>query len=219
MTAQGDYHFAPRFVELLAHADFNRSMLDLSRQQLLDDLTIRLAQLRHVAREPSYPHAPDDIDESLAANVNKLSRCDLLAIRALLSHLPDAELSHTLYHMGLDDLADTTSEHGGLLHLKPTQDGITVTIYPPLLANNDTRYVPTMKLYAQGACALAFFHFHFQQLDNQAKAGPGEGDIKSAAQNLYTGVVITAVGKNYFNVDYFNPDGAVVDLGVYHANN
>jgi len=215
LAGQSDYYFAPRFVHILAHCATNEPALALTRPQLLADLAATLATLKHISREPTYPHAPDDVPDTLAANATRLSRCDLLLLRTLLRYLPDPALRQELYRQGLEDMADKTSEHGGLLQLRPDGGGIVSTIYPPLITGNDLRYVPTMHLYAQAADALAFFHFHFQQSDNQPNAGPGAGDLDSVAHNLYTGVVITAVGPGRFNVDYFNPQGAVVDLGVY----
>ncbi len=214
---QPDYHFAPRFVHLLANLDVQPVILAMSRQQLLDDLRNRLAPLTHVNRTPEYEHAADDVDESLAPNLSKLSRCDLLTIRQLLIFLPNPALRQALQRAGLADRADTSSEHGGLLFLRPTDDGITATIYPPLFSTSDFQYIPSTKLYTDAADALAMFHFHYQQSHNAEKAGPGEGDLRSAAKNLFTGVVITSIDDHRFDVDYFNPDGAVVDLGVYTA--
>jgi hypothetical protein len=215
LLSQANYVFAPRFVQLLASMDDQPATLTFPRDPLVADLQTRLAALKHVRRTPAYEHAADDVDESLTANLSKLSRCDLLAIHELLVFLPDATLRQTLYRAGLTDQADTSSEHGGLLFLRPADAGVVATVYPPLFSTSDFQYIPSSRLYADAAGALAMFHFHYQQSHNGEKAGPGEGDLQSAAKNLYTGVVITSIDERHFNVDYFNPNGAVVDLGVY----
>src|SRR4051812_41030511 len=80
---------------------------------------------------------------------------------------------------GQNDMSDATTEHGGLLAfqnvLRPT---LFITPYPPAYANGDFEYNTDDKLLRQMPLGVALYHFHFQQVHNQERAGPGEGDLR-----------------------------------------
>jgi hypothetical protein len=48
-------------------------------------------------------------------------------------------------------------------------------------------------------------------------AGAGARDFKFAANMRCNCVVITSVGTREINVDFYTPNGAVIDLGVYRV--
>ena len=211
-----DYLFAPRFIALLAYTD--SASLHMTKLALLNDLSQRLAPLKHINRPPQYDHAPDDIDESLAANRDKLTLCDLFAIHLLLDALADPATIKEFHRQGLDDLSDTTTEHGGLLTLQNiTRPQLVITLYPPYFVANDFQYIASDKLLRETAAGIAQYHFHFQQIHNEERAGPGTGDLDYANTQHCTCVVITSIDTRKVNIDYYTPNNAVVDLGVYEA--
>ena len=119
----------------------------MTKLQLLNDLSPHSPRSKHINRPPQYEHAPDDIDESLAANRDKLTLCDLFAIRLLLDTLADPATINEFHREGLDDLSDTTTEHGGLLSLQNiTHPQLVITLYPPYFATNDFQYIASDKL-------------------------------------------------------------------------
>ena len=216
LAQKPDYLFAPRFIAVLAYTD--NASLSMTKLQLLNDLSVRLAPLKHINRPPQYEHAPDDIDESLAANRDKLTLCDLFAIRLLLDGLADSSTINEFHREGLDDLSDTTTEHGGLLSLQNiNQPQLVITLYPPYFAANDFQYVASDKLLQETAAGIAQYHFHFQQIHNEERAGPGTGDLDYVRDQHCNAVVITSIDTRKINIDYYTPDAAVVDLGVYTA--
>ncbi len=210
LRAQADYVYAPRFAGILSDAD--SSALSLSRRDLEQHITARLSQLRHIRREPSYAHAPDDRDESFAANLPRLSRCDLLIIRQLLAIFSDPDFCRRMHQLGLEDLADTATERGGMISMAGN-----ITIYPPMFPDNDQAYIAGDKLMAAIPGGLSPFHFHYHKLHNADFAGPGIGDLQFVRTNSTHSVVVTSLGEHEFDVDYFTPAGAVVDLGAYQA--
>ncbi|HUO08832.1 MAG TPA: hypothetical protein VM008_11065 [Phycisphaerae bacterium] len=211
-----DYVFAPRFIAVLAYTD--DATITAGKARLLAELSQRLATLAHVNRTPQYEGAPDDIDESLKANEQKLSLCDLFAIRLLLNGLSDSANIAELHRQGLDDLSDTTTEHGGLLSLQDINSPrLLMTLYPPYYASNDFEYISSDKLLEQTAAGIAEYHFHFQEIHNADRAGPGTGDLGYVRAQHLNGVVITSIDTRKINIDYYTPDGAVVDLGVYEV--
>jgi len=212
LADQPDYVAAPRFVQTLALTD--EAALRRTRGQLLSDLQARLAPLRHVRREPSSPGAIDDVPETLASCEPLLSRCDLFNLGHLLDALAAPATRAEILRRGLEDRADTTTEHGGVLSLRSAGD-LTITVIPPMVTGNDRAYVTSDKALALAPTSLALFHFHFQKADNAELAGPGAGDLQFARAMRVSCVVISSIDDRSFDVDYYNPQGAVVDLGIY----
>jgi hypothetical protein len=213
-----DYVAAPRFVHTLAYID--DETLGLSREALLAQIGTRLSAMPHVRRQPEYAGAADDVEDRLEAQAARLSRGDLLAIILLLRALEDGGNLSELHRLGLADLADTTTEHGGLLAFiniqRPT---LTIRPFAPLYANNNFEYVASDRLLLETPNAVAQYHFHYQQIRNAERAGPGSGDMAYARRARCTCVVITSTNTREFNVDYYTPTGAVVDLGTYRVPN
>jgi hypothetical protein len=213
LKRENDYAFAPRFAYVLSAAD--SLTLRMSRADLERDIGERLSAKTHVHRKASYDQAPDDKDESFAANQAALSRGDLLVIELLLNVLSDPAFRRQAHQLGLEDLSDTATEHGGLITLVHGRGGM--TIYPPLYPENDQAYIAGDKLMDAVVEGLAPFHFHYHQIHNGEFAGPGIGDLAFTRNNSAHSVIITCLGAREFDVDYVTPNGAVVDLGVYQA--
>lgn len=209
-----DYVAAPRFVHTLAYAD--EAAVEMTREALVASLGTRLAALRHLDRPAPGPGvaAPTTVE----AQQSKLSRGDLLAIHMLLGALEAAANRQEFHRLGMADLSDTRSEHGGLLALiNLQQPTLMITPYPPLYADNDLEYVASDRLLQETANGLAQFHFHYQQARNGERAGPSPGDLAYARRTRCNCVTVTSTGPREFNVDFYTPAGAVVDLGTYTA--
>ncbi|HVS71298.1 MAG TPA: hypothetical protein VHQ47_08595 [Phycisphaerae bacterium] len=214
LAGQTDYVAAPRFVAVLAAMDADGGALKMTRQQLLDALAAALAAVPHAHRAPAYAGAPDDVPDTLAANAAKLSRGDLLTLRLLLATLPAA--LPALYQQGIDDLSDTNTEHGGLLKISEgSPPALTPTIYPPTLTDGNFTYLTPESLIRDTPLGIAQYHFHFQQIHNEDRAGPGAGDLSYIRSAACNGVVITSVDTRQVNVDFYTSAGAVVDIGTY----
>ncbi len=216
LAGAADYVAAPRFIAALAYSD--DAAVALSRDQLLADLHARIdalpgASRPHNHRPPPYPGSADDLPDTLAANEAKLTRGDLLTLRLLLDTLPAA--LPTLYQQGLDDLADTTTEHGGLLSLADIRSPqLAATLYPPAFAENDLTYPASEALLRDTPLGLAQYHFHFQQIHNEARAGPGPDDLASIRAARCNALLITSINTRQINLDFYTSDGALVDLGT-----
>ena len=211
MRGEKDFVMVPRLVYVLAETP--EAVAKMSRAELLRDLGEKLDAKKHVKRVPSYEGARDDVDDTLAAQEKKLSRLDLWALELLLTGLDDLALRRELHRLGLLDMSDTTTEHGGLLTLI---DGhLRATPYRPLYTGNDNAYITSDLLLTDMACGVSGYHFHFQEVYNGRNAGPGVGDLQFTRENHCHGVVFTSVGTGELNGDYYTPQGAVVDLGVW----
>ncbi|MEI8197471.1 MAG: hypothetical protein WCI73_16365, partial [Phycisphaerae bacterium] len=177
--AAGLAELPPRLLAALAHTDSTAATL--SRQDLAAQISLRLRSLRHQRRTPQYQGAPDDYDESLDANLPKLTHADLLAILQLLHALEQPGFRGEILRLGLEDRADTTTEHGGWItwaapeESPPQSPALWPVIVPPLQTGNDQAYIASDRLLDRAWTALAIFHFHFQEASNAPNAGPGMG--------------------------------------------
>ena len=89
-------------------------------------------------------------------------------------------------------------------------------LYAPLIREYDTKYIPDNRLFERLYTALAHYHFHVQSYHNRDYAGPGLGDLRLANRVRANFIVLTFIDRNKLNVDYYQPGGAVVDLGCIH---
>ncbi len=190
----------------------------MSRGDLVGQIQRRLDHLKHVRREPSSPGAVDDVPETLAAVEGKLSQRDLLNIRRLLIGLAKPGAVAEVLRLGIEDRKDTTTEHGGVLDVDEA-GRLALTVVPPMFGGNDMEYVASDRAMAMAALHMAMFHFHFSRVDSAEDAGPGVGDLEFAAATHLTCVVFTSLSERSFDVDYYTPEGAVVDLGIYTVGN
>jgi len=210
---QPDYLAAPRFVALLAATD--PATAKTSRENLIAELTtgpLALSRWKHIKRPPSSPGAIDDVDNRLTPNLPKLSRADLLTLHFLATSLDSPNFLKQCEKDGLADLADTKTEHGGLLRHTPA--GLELHDYPPIYPAGDTEYVASDALLHDAPLGIALYHFHFQQTRNEDFAGPGTGDMDFAENSRVNCLVITSIDKHQLDFQYYTPAGAVVDLGV-----
>ena len=74
--------------------------------------------------------------------------------------LQNVETVAELQRQGIDDMRDTTTEHGGLLLVRGGGK-MEARLYPPLFADNDFDYVTGDKLLRETVTGLAEYHFSF----------------------------------------------------------
>jgi hypothetical protein len=63
--------------------------------------------------------------------------------------------------------------------------------------------------------SLALWHCHTNTSAETPPAGPGLDDIRHAAWHDYPGLVLSLLRDDGLNIDYYTPEGVVVDLGNY----
>lgn len=202
---------ALRHLPALSHRDRDHDAQRVQwwRQRVSETLGTRLRVYRG-PRDPGQivTARPEFID----AYAEQLGVADYLVMNQLLEAFSDRELVAELFRQAETDRRDTTSEHGGVLTWGP-QGGLVAQSYPPTLREHDQVF------YASDACVramhtgLAHYHFHAQEYDNAAWAGPGAGDLGFADRMQANCVVLTYIDPDTLNVDVYFPGGAVVDLG------
>jgi len=183
------------------------------RQQLLSPLRTHVAASQRVLRTRSRQW-PDPVDERLETHEAMLSWGDLLVLEQLTRVMRDPAVVAALFIQADADLADKTSEHGGVLAF--AGDGrVEALAFEPYLRGNDERYVSPPQLFpVLFERGLAHYHFHAQSHRHSDYAGPGEGDFEFAQRIACNCVVLTFIDPNRLNVDFFVAGPIAVDLGT-----
>ncbi len=151
-------------------------------------------------------------EESLNSHAGSLCWADLLLIDRLLDALADRALVVELFRQADADLADTTTEHGGVLD---KIDGRFIAEpYLPVIRSHDQKFYSSDVLIQRMYTGLFHYHFHAQKYMNAEYAGPGAGDLAFVENLQSCAVVFTFLDQNTLGVDYYQPGGVVIDLGV-----
>ncbi len=197
----------PVLVYLDRHAP---SRLRQERATLVRRLEARLAKAAHHVPDASRTAPPQAFRE----HEPSLVWADLLAIQLFVDHLDDRRLVGAWFAQADDDREDESTELGGLLRADDA-GRLRPDLYKPAERKHDRIYLPPPTLFLDAYTALAHYHFHAQRTDNAEHAGPGGADRRRiAGHHRLTGLVLTCVGRDRLNVDYYQPGDVVVDLGT-----
>jgi hypothetical protein len=198
-----------RHLPALAMAD--GSDLRLDKAALLSRIGRRLSTVTVTARtEPGV--AMRLPSESLSDHAGALCFGDLLAIDLLQKALADRALVAELFRQADQDLADTSTEHGGVL-AEEAGRVVALPFTSPLRAH-DQKFYSSDALVKRMYTGLAHYHFHAQKHHNAEYAGPGAGDLAFARRLRPTAVVFTFLNRDTLGADYYQAGGVVVDLGT-----
>jgi len=186
-------------------------VLEQDKASALASLTRRLSAITITPREVTgiAMRLPP---EALSEHAASLCYADILTINRIVETLSDRALVATLFNQADQDLADTSTEYGGVL--VDVKEHVTAELYPPDLRAHDQKFYSSNELIHRMYTGLAHYHFHAQKHANQAYAGPGLGDLKFVENLHANAVVFTFLDRDTLGVDYYQPGGVVVDLGV-----
>jgi hypothetical protein len=197
--------------------------LQATRQELLSELRTRLG--RRTIHERSAESGQYRIHEQLVAWETKLRWGDLISILAIDEAIREPSVTRAFLTQAELDRKDDTTEYGGVLMLRsalggasrPTQTGDEwiAVLFPPRAGQRegDEKFVASADMITTSDQALAHYHMHAQKSRNSEFAGPSPGDLLYAAHSGRACVVLTTVYEGKIDADYYQPDGAVIDLG------
>jgi hypothetical protein len=214
-----------RHAEPVRWASAHRSeWVQAPRQRLLEELRARLATRQVYKRDADPRERWKPAPERLADWESRLCWADLLTILVIDDGLHDGAVVRTLFAQASMDRDDKSAEYGGLFRAAAdtAPAGSTpwaAVLYPPRPANRqgDKQFVASTDMVAQGDHALSHYHFHVQDPHNSAYAGPSSGDMAYAARMGRTCLVFTSLDRDTMDVDLYQPDGVVIDLGAIVA--
>jgi hypothetical protein len=153
-----------------------------------------------------------DHQETLYSQRSKLRWGDLAAMTLAMDLLDDDGVRRKLFDLADRDLADRSTEYGGLLSIR--RDGTPELIEcRPRSTGSDVRFEAPQQMFDQGYTGLFHFHMHVQSYDNERYAGPHIGDFTYADSTRANCLVFTFLKRRELNVDYYRHGPLVVDLG------
>jgi len=188
--------------------------LRLSRDQLYDNVSRFLSTQKHYLKSANFDGHNENHPQRLHEWAEQLTWADLLVMDRITKLMRDRAVIDAWFIQADEDLADKSTEYGGLMAWNG--DGrLMPDLYKPMIRRHDRKYYAPKSLTLNGYAAFAHYHFHAQSDNNDDYAGPGRGDLERIADTQrYTGLVLTFVGPDVMNVDYYRQDGVVVDMGT-----
>jgi len=216
----------------------SRDQLITDRTQVEEIITSKLNLVGNTRRRDSNGK---EYDESFQKQKDRLSVVELNKVNFFLDSFASPEVVNQIGNLIQSDLATENvelqginefgkpgkftidpqkTELGGLVSIEGNR--ATLIPYQPNCIGNNCAYSGSGSLRADMMTqGFTTFHLHATQADDSKYAGPSsaghgsKGDRGSSRSGRSDGLVITNLGKGKFNVDYYTPDGEVIDLGNY----
>lgn len=186
--------------------------LSRSREQLSQSIASYLDGQTNHLRGPNFDGPMSDYPQRFNQAGDKLAWADLLTIDVLLKAAAAPEVRAAFFKQADADLQDNRTEYGGVLGTTADR-GYQAVAYPPMYRKHDMTFIPSDKMITALYTQLAHYHFHAQHQRNRDYAGPSMGDMRMAAALETHCLVLTFIDRDTLNMDYYQPDGVVVDLG------
>lgn len=203
-----------RHAEPIRWASLHRpEWLAASRESLLAELRDRLKGRRIRERTQGYGDPGMRLPERLDYWEPALTWADVLTILILDEAVRRPNVVAAFRTQIELDRKDTGTEYGGVL--AAVEDGFEATLYPPRAGQrtNDNSFVASDDMVRAADRALAHYHFHVQNWRHAEYAGPSAGDLVYAARSGRNQLVLTGLRRGVVNVDYYQPNGVIIDLG------
>jgi hypothetical protein len=205
-----------RHVEPLRWASEHRAAwMGMSREQLLGILQERLAGQDHWDRTVDAPslRRPERLEQVR----DRLSWMDIVHVLVLHDVVISPGVAESLLRQAELDRRDETTEYGGAVMTEG--DMARFVLYMPRGSERagDATFVASPELISESRFALAHYHFHAQKRRQGEYAGPSPQDLEYARRYGRACLVFTTVREGELGVDYYDPNGVVVDLGTVKA--
>jgi len=206
---------APRHLPVLVHlAERDPAVLEHSRADLTSELRRELDRDKRHLAGPTYEGSMKNHPQRLRAWEDQLVWADLLTIRLMRDWMESRRIVRTWFEQAERDRRDDGTEYGGLIR-RDDAGRPYVEPYEPMFRRHDRVYYPPEELVTDAYTALAHYHFHAQRYRNRKYAGPGRGDLdRIAGTQRFHALVLTFIDRDRLNVDCYQPNGAVIDLGT-----
>lgn len=146
-----------------------------------------------------------------------LSWGDLLTILVVDDAIHGPGASEAIFTQVDADQRDDTTEYGGVIGLREDASSMSrFVMYMPRGSERrgDMHFVASDEMMSASELGLAQYHFHVQTWRNSDAAGPSVEDLYYAARVGRTCVVFTGISDGVLNIDLYQPDGVVLDLGM-----
>lgn len=206
-----------RHLEPIRWAATNRSAwMSAGRGELLTVLESRLKnrEFRDRGETTSFKRP---VPSRLRDWSKQLSWADVLTILVVDDAIHSASAESAIFTQVDADQRDDTTEYGGIITLRDDPASFArLVMFMPRGSERagDRRFFAPQELINASELALAQYHFHVQTWRNSDFAGPSVEDLQFAFRFGRTCVVLSGVAEGRLNVDFYQPDGVVIDLGM-----
>ncbi|MBX3358793.1 MAG: hypothetical protein KF745_10215 [Phycisphaeraceae bacterium] len=197
--------------------------LTQDRSALVQEASSRLADRRYYARTADRSPSSGWPSGRFVEAEPKLAWADLVTLLTIDDCLKDAAVRVALFEQVAIDQRDTSTEYGGVLQdasvsgaPKAPLSGWLAISFPPRAVQRiaDNRFVASEEMVDSSPRCLAHYHFHVQRPQNAEYAGPGPGDFEYSTKFARNTIVFTSIDSDTLDLDYYQENGAVVDLGT-----
>ncbi|MSR29362.1 MAG: hypothetical protein EXS03_07305 [Phycisphaerales bacterium] len=204
----------PRDISIIvAVAKARPDLLSRDRDALFAEVSATLAADRIKRHSASFEGYGTQLAETPRAHASDMTWGDCAAVLVIDAALQDPAVNAHLFDLADRDLADRTSEHGGLLRLD--EDGrFELVEYQPQNRGSDVRFEASGQMFEDGYDCIAHVHLHAQQYDNRRYAGPHIGDFSYADATGVNGLVLCFIDSATLNADFYRRGQVVIDLGT-----
>lgn len=197
--------------------------LSLHTQELYDMIADRLSKRTHVKRKVDKGEPARK--ERLHEWKDELQWADLLAILVVDEAIQNPNLVEKIFVQRKLDHKDRKTEYGGIIDTPASTDSATTAeqyraiLFRPRQRDrvSDERFVASDDMMRFSDRALAHYHFHANERNNEKYAGPSRADYINAQTSGRTSVVLTSLKADELNVDLYQPNGIVIDLGIIYS--
>jgi hypothetical protein len=123
-------------------------------------------------------------------------------------------------HYADSDRADKSTEYGGVIGFD-TGVRFSLMEFPPRPGQRiaDNRFIASIDMFDASDDALFHFHMHVQRYRNATYAGASAGDIDYAKHHGRSCLLFSFTDRQTLNVDYYQGNGATLDLGEIRRPN
>lgn len=188
-----------------------------SREGLLSIARERLDGRPRHRRTAELDAVNADVDERLDDWAGVMAWGDALAVLVADDAVMSPSVGATIFEQAALDRQDKQTEYGGVLEATPgaAPGQVRAVLFPPRPRDrvSDDRFIASDDMVAYSDRALAHYHMQVQKTRNTKYAGPSGGDLRYARLSGRTCLVFTSLAEDRIAVDYYQPDGVVIDLG------
>lgn len=193
--------------------------LRMSRAELISTMHDRLSGRRFHRRTAELDGSRRGVRERFDDWTDALSWGDVIGMLMIDEAIRSPGIAPAIIQQAELDRADRQTEYGGVLEAVTSPEGrvagFRVVLFPPRPRDrvSDEQFIASRDMIEYSDRALAHYHMHAQRTRNFRYAGPSTGDLNYARMSGRNNLVFTSIDAGRMGVDYYQPDGVVVDLG------
>ncbi|MEL6328782.1 MAG: hypothetical protein AAFR38_03905 [Planctomycetota bacterium] len=191
--------------------------LDATRAELLSTAEARLEGRNTNRRTSELGIDRSRLRERLDDWSATMTWGDLITLLVLDEAVRSPDVVRQFFAHTARDRDDVSTEYGGILLAGPdSRPGLfRAQLFVPRVGDriSDNLFIASEAMIASGRRALAFYHLQVARSRNSKFAGPSPTDLAFVRRTGRTGIVATSITPDRLGIDYYQPDGVIVDLG------